>query len=1075
MSSQQRIIKLEFDINDQEYETVLSLKLPPNFRRFFRGDVYFADVSRLSEHYRNADEMSETVSSLDIYRTVDKKRLNKTVWPWLIFGTFLSFVFLVTWFFLLCCIVTLVVWLIETGMAKTTVVYDGTPEDVDSCRKFYEQFTTLKHAELLWLKLAHGLPNVGSQRKRVNYDFDLPEGVISNINFPCLDATDYKIFFAPDVLIIQTTGSIAVHSYGELITYNKTMSFKEVDERPTDAKTVRHEYKHSTVSGNPDLRFKHNPRYPVNEYPALGVGGEEISFDIIGSHPSSFIGLDMKSFFKPVVDNSPVSKNYALPTLNVIPTRSESLPKSEIMTTACPRVQNEHASATDLPQTSKLIAKNADELTRLEITSNIQNASLQIHSTDAYTIPQPSSQHIRWISREQVVNVQGINIEGGFFYFTPNRHAQPHSSLIEGDLPLGNGHGDFCRQLHGYYPNYRAIEPDDRRAFLNFLASDRSNPQTGIGFVFLYFYGLERRLMQYVRKGIKRNVEIEAAILEIRRLLDIFSTNNSFKRYAAKLIDFFHDDTQVVDPETVLSYVLPKPETGIISGRVPKRDISIALAQLVEKNSLVSLDWAYVWFHQFPVSLDGFVFRNKSLLYKTFSYVFNKRYPSGFKASPGAPLVTSYYASAGDMSVISLPIGTNLTDVVNFDGNLDNIKDLIIELSKLTESYSRSRKKHNFSNANIEPFLDLPVMLWPEKFLNVAENLVSGNSARELFLYTITDSFKIKNASKSTLIKLFTNLAALGIHSEPSQISSAKVSKPENTLILFRSEPNGHLTKLSPAFSIALIYIELAAVFIKATDSAQNLSEFEGLSDFEHKLLSAKASLLQANPTPLTKIKGRISQLPNADRYQVAKTLVSMTSASDKLTPAKIKLFEKIFNTLAIPDKLQLYVNEVSKVKESVLRKNKLASLALPEFNRSQDNDIVLDFAKIAALQTENLQVSSLLSTVFDQDHEIADSYVKADTHVATTPLIFSVGFSVFADLKPKQAAFLETVLTRNIWPRDELDKVASSFGLMLDGSIELINELSWDCFDDSLIGGEEDLELNTVIATQIINSKNKE
>jgi len=46
-----------------------------------------------------------------------------------------------------------------------------------------------------------------------------------------------------------------------------------------------------------------------------------------------------------------------------------------------------------------------------------------------------------------------------------------------------------------YWPAYGSLPPSTRRAYLHWLATDRSDPNTNIGYVFLYFYGLERLLI----------------------------------------------------------------------------------------------------------------------------------------------------------------------------------------------------------------------------------------------------------------------------------------------------------------------------------------------------------------------------------------------------------------------------------------------------------------------------------------------------------------------------------------------------------------------------------------------------
>ena len=96
-------------------------------------------------------------------------------------------------------------------------------------------------------------------------------------------------------------------------------------------------------------------------------------------------------------------------------------------------------------------------------------------------------------------------------------------------LPIRGGASEEI----GYWPSYQSITPSARGAFLQWLSSGKSDPDVGIGYVFLYFYGLERRLL------VDRPASDEEAVLvgEIQRLRSIYAGNGSFESYSSKLIE----------------------------------------------------------------------------------------------------------------------------------------------------------------------------------------------------------------------------------------------------------------------------------------------------------------------------------------------------------------------------------------------------------------------------------------------------------------------------------------------------------------------------------------------------------
>ena len=84
-----------------------------------------------------------------------------------------------------------------------------------------------------------------------------------------------------------------------------------------------------------------------------------------------------------------------------------------------------------------------------------------------------------------------------------------------------------------YWPSYSGIGPQARATYLDWLASGRSDTRYGVGYVFLYFYGLERRF--FVDKPDED--EKRLLIAEVERLLRIYGDNRSVKGYLGAFLD----------------------------------------------------------------------------------------------------------------------------------------------------------------------------------------------------------------------------------------------------------------------------------------------------------------------------------------------------------------------------------------------------------------------------------------------------------------------------------------------------------------------------------------------------------
>ncbi|CAK8720298.1 hypothetical protein KKHLCK_09480 [Candidatus Electrothrix laxa] len=139
----------------------------------------------------------------------------------------------------------------------------------------------------------------------------------------------------------------------------------------------------------------------------------------------------------------------------------------------------------------------------------------------------------RWIYPNKLVAIGNYKITKGFFYFGEKLDSRDgystDSALIDPTLPVNGSIPNYADDEMSYWPSYSRITPESRSAYLKWLASSRDDPHAYIGYVFLYFYGLERRLLVDREKGLVSNKEISLLFQEIKRLLTIYLIDWSIK------------------------------------------------------------------------------------------------------------------------------------------------------------------------------------------------------------------------------------------------------------------------------------------------------------------------------------------------------------------------------------------------------------------------------------------------------------------------------------------------------------------------------------------------------------------
>ena len=103
---------------------------------------------------------------------------------------------------------------------------------------------------------------------------------------------------------------------------------------------------------------------------------------------------------------------------------------------------------------------------------------------------------LKWVSYGETAVVAGRNI-GGMVYLGPEQRRGGLSATwrptIVPTLPVAASGPDISGDGMPYWPGYSDISPSARAAYLDWLATGRSDRRYGVGHVFLYFYGLERR------------------------------------------------------------------------------------------------------------------------------------------------------------------------------------------------------------------------------------------------------------------------------------------------------------------------------------------------------------------------------------------------------------------------------------------------------------------------------------------------------------------------------------------------------------------------------------------------------
>ena len=118
--------------------------------------------------------------------------------------------------------------------------------------------------------------------------------------------------------------------------------------------------------------------------------------------------------------------------------------------------------------------------------------------------------------------------------------------------------------------NTASISPDQRANYLRWLAGGRTAPLDDIGYAFLFFYGLERRLLV-------EQQDLSPIVKEVVRLLETYTFSGSFDGYLSRF----------------LSYTLARAGIGTLKEKWFEAVFDRTRAQRDEQHLAVGLAWLF--------------------------------------------------------------------------------------------------------------------------------------------------------------------------------------------------------------------------------------------------------------------------------------------------------------------------------------------------------------------------------------------------------------------------------------------------------------------------------------------------
>jgi tellurite resistance protein len=615
--------------------------------------------------------------------------------------------------------------------------------------------------------------------------------------------------------------------------------------------------------------------------------------------------------------------------------------------------------------------------------------------------------------------------------------------------------------LHlSYWPSYTELAPSSRRAYLEWLAGPRSDPSTPIGYVFLYFYGLERKLM-LDEPGDER----PALVAEVRRLLSIYTENHSFNRYSSALLaaEGLHSgsgdlkldlqgrgfevpisllialgvrarEKRVIDPDLLLAFAGAHPETKV---RTPSR-------RAPEEHRALFQDAIN---EAFP---NGVVLTNWGKLPK---------------------LKATYRAASGTFEVDLLPPKHGLPDVTAMGEPMSMVRRIFEECSDQLDSYSRELGRSPGLVPTLAAVARLPSKLrlvasekLPESPLTRLAAIASEGEHIKSVELAILMGVSPVNSEKSSIREMARLLGAFGYGLVADPQFALRKHKPENGHLVFAlASPEAAPAVPSEAFRLAQVTVALGTMVALADGGLNNdenallartVASAPDLSANERQRLMAEIRAHSIDPLQLADLRSRLKDAPAPMRAQLAEDVIRLTIADGKVDAREVAFIERLFRQIDL-DVADLY----NRLHAGLASAQTDDLQILPNCEAGQDlrqetpKPSAFNPDRLATIRVETAGTTSILSAIFAED--------EVDQTPVEQPMAAKPKDEEDTDgLDSRHRTLVLELGERAQWPRVEFEQLVRAAGLMPGSAINTLNEWSLDRFDELLIEGDDPLHV---------------
>ena len=684
-----------------------------------------------------------------------------------------------------------------------------------------------------------------------------------------------------------------------------------------------------------------------------------------------------------------------------------------------------------------------------------------------------------WYAPGETLIHAGLIVDSGMFYASERSLVWPgEPSAIVTSLAVGQTAAHPLQDF-GYYPAYDRITAEQRRCYLEWLAGGRqdSDPsQRSLGHVFLFFYGLEHRIIVEGDRDLR-------LLDEVIRLLQHYGPvhkSRSLKSYLLQLLHFAGWQLGLDQYRALWPRLLE------LDGDRPDEDgLRFVLANLHQRGE--ALDWTVAYriaLASEESKRSTVVTRTQEKFFALFQQRFSEHFAGGFvpEAAKQETLVQYRPASA---ALSQMRYGGQFGE--GFDLRIPNVIGLHRQFNALPmiwnscvddlSGYSRAlASKKRGQGAALATWQSLPTELRRTEDHPLKDDVddLLARSPREgdyVFVPTaalavlseIPERAKLTTAQGRQVVEL---MDGVGWQIAPNPEVTGLPLSWDQELALYRKiegkQRSEHVVGLT-----RLLYLAMTLAAADGAVESQELETFYQLITSQitdekdwRSVRATEASLRRDAHVALRSLPQVSKLIPAESRPFVLRTMAHIAGADSEVSLDELKVLRRMARAFELdPDAAEKLLREDEAFREVTImapERRRGRGETLPSKPSDKASAFALNQDRIKALTKETLEVISLLSIVMAEPEAVP-------CHAPSPPPTLR-GDSASAEwlngLDPRYHPAVLTLVCFDQIMNQDFDCLAADHHLLPDDLFNAVNVWADESFGDFLLERGENIRI---------------